>query len=84
VQQATLRHQAVGIDRFRNAHRANSIAKLLPGLTGYLASLGALVGTEDIDDTVGVVGHHLRDYEIASHTSFAERVERRRVEQELR
>lgn len=84
VQRATLRHQAVGIDRLRNAHRADSVDKLLPGLTGYLASLGALVGTEDIDDTVGFVGHHLTDYEIASHTSFAERVERRRVEQELR
>ena len=61
-----------------------SIEKLLPGLTGYLASLGALIGTHGIDDTLGAIGHHLHTYEIVSHTAFAERVARRRGELELR
>ena len=50
VQAATLGHQAVGLERLRLARRATSIEKLFPGLTGYLASLGALIGTEGIDD----------------------------------
>jgi len=84
VRRASLAHRAVGIDRLRTAHRASSIARLMPGLTGYLASFGALVGTRDIGDTVAAVGHHLQDYEIISRTPFADRVERRRTEQELR
>ena len=84
VQAATLGHQAVGLERLRLARRATSIQKLLPGLTGYLASLGALIGTEGIDDTLGAIGHHLHTYEIVSHTQFADRVARRRSELELR
>lgn len=84
VQQATLTHRSVGIDRLRCARRSTSVAKLLPGLTGYLASLGALIGTEGIDDTLGAVGQHLQNYEIISRTAFAERVARRRSELELR
>jgi hypothetical protein len=74
----------VGLERLRLAKRASSIGKLLPGLSGYLASFGALVGTEGIDDTIGAVGHHLHNYEVISRTSFAERIERRRAEQDLR
>jgi hypothetical protein len=84
VQGATLRHRAVSLERLRDAHRATSIARLLPGLTGYLASFGALAGTEDIDDTVSAVGHHVRNYEIASRTPFCQRIGRRRDELELR
>ncbi len=74
----------MGVERLRLTRRSASIEKLLPGLTGYLASLGALIGTEGIDDTLGAVGHHLHTYEIVSHTAFAERVARRRSELELR
>ncbi len=84
VQQATLGHRAVGLERLRLSRRTTSIEKLLPGLTGYLASLGALIGTKGIDDTLGAIGHHLHTYEIVSHTAFAERVARRRSELELR
>ena len=74
VQRATLGHRAVGVERLRLARRSSSIEKLLPGLTGYLASLGALIGTEGIDDTLGAVGQHLQNYEVISWTPFAERV----------
>ena len=84
VQGATLSHRPVGIERLRFAHRTSSIARLLPGLTGYLASFGALIGTEGIEDTVGAVGHHLHNYEVISRTSFGDRIERRRSEQEHR
>ena len=81
VQRATLAHRSVGVERLRDVHHATSLRRLLPGLTGYLASYAAIVGTDDIDDTVAAVGHHLHDYEIASRTPFAERVERRRAQQ---
>ncbi len=84
MQTATLGHRAVGVERLRLARRSTSIQKLLPGLTGYLASLGALIGTEGIEDTLGAIGHHLHTYEIVSHTPFADRVARRRSELELR
>jgi hypothetical protein len=84
VQAATLGHQAVGLERLRLARRSTSIEKLLPGLNGYLASMGALLGTRGIDDTLEAIGHHLETYEIVSHTAFAERVARRRTELELR
>jgi hypothetical protein len=84
VQRATLGHQAISLERLRLSRRARSIEKLLPGLTGYLASLGALIGTEGIDDTVRALGHHLHTYEIVSRTAFAERVARRRSELEMR
>jgi hypothetical protein len=84
VQQASLGNQAVGTERLRLARRATSVDRLLPGLTGYLASLAALIGTEGIEDTVDAVGHHLHTYEIVSHTPFGERVARRRNELEQR
>jgi hypothetical protein len=84
VQQATLTHRAVGIERLRFAGRSTSVTKLLPGLTGYLASLAALTGAEGIEDIVSALGHHLHNYEIISRTAFADRVARRRSELELR
>ncbi|MGO9335105.1 MAG: hypothetical protein ACLQCU_13845 [Acidimicrobiales bacterium] len=74
VQQATLTHRSVGIDRLRSARRSTSIARLLPGLNGYMASLAALTDAEGIDDIAGAIGQHLRDYEIISRTAFSERV----------
>lgn len=84
VQEATLGHRVVGLERLRLARRSKSIEKLLPGLNGYLASMGALLGTEGIEDTLGAIGHHLHTYEIISRTAFSERVARRRTELELR
>jgi hypothetical protein len=84
VQSATLCHQPVGIERLRSAQRTTSITNLLSGLTGYLASLGALIGTEGSDDTVTTVGHHLHNYEVISRTSFPDRIEKRRSELEHR
>ena len=84
VQDATLRHQAVGLARLRDVKRRSSIARLLPGLNGYLVSLAALLGVEDLDDTLGAVGHHLHSYEITSRTRFSDRVARRRAEYDFK
>ena len=60
AQEASLRHRAVGLVRLRETRRHASIASLMPGLTGYLVSLAALTGAESIDDTVRLIGGHLR------------------------
>ncbi len=84
VQEASLRHRAVGLVRLRETRRHASIASLMPGLTGYLVSLAALTGAESIDDTVRLIGGHLRTYEVTSRTPFAERVARRTAEFDAR
>lgn len=80
MQAAALRHRAVGLARLHEVKRRTSIDRLLPGLNGYLVSLAALLGVEDIDDALGAVGHHLHSYEITSRTRFSDRVARRRAE----
>ncbi|MGH8995954.1 MAG: hypothetical protein ACRDYB_08005, partial [Acidimicrobiales bacterium] len=63
VQQASLHDRAVGLVRIHASRRQASIARLLPGLTGYVASLAALSEVEDIDDAADLVGQYLRTYE---------------------
>lgn len=65
--------------RIAAARQAASVGRLLPGLTGYLSSFVAVVGTEDIDDTMAAAVPHLHDYEAVTRTPFAERVERKRA-----
>ncbi len=84
VQRATLAHRPVALERLRCTRRATSIRNLMPGLTGYLAAFAAHAGTHDIEDTLTRAGDELRNYEIVSRTPFHQRVERRRLEQELR
>ena len=84
VQEATLRHRAVGLARLHESRRQTSIARLMPGLNGYLVSMAALLDSEGIDDTLVAVRHHLHTYEIVSHVPFADRVVRRRAELEHR
>ncbi len=70
VQQATLGHEAVGIQCLRISRPAASVERLLPGLTGYLASLGALIGTRDI-------AHMLATLDVDKTWNAAMEVERR-------
>jgi hypothetical protein len=80
VQNATLRHDNVELERLQARGRAGSLRKLTPGLVGYLAGFAALVGTEDIPGTVEALARHISDDEIARRTTFAERVRRRRID----
>lgn len=79
VHQATLCQRRIGAERIASARRTASIAKIVPGLTGYLASLAALIGSDGIDDTVIAATPHLRDYEALTRIPFVERVERKRA-----
>jgi len=80
VQRASFRHDNRDLERLQDRARAGSLRKLTPGLVGYLVGFAAIVGTDDIDDTVEALTHHVSNDEIARRTTFAERVRRRRIE----
>jgi len=80
IQHASLRHDSQDLQRLHARSRAGSLRKLTPGLVGYLVGFAALVGTQDIDDTVEALSHHVANDEIARRTTFAERIRRRRIE----
>ena len=80
---ATLRHRAVGLARLHESRRRTSIARLMPGLNGYLVSMAALLDSEGIDDTLVAVRHHLHTYKIVSHVPRRS-VHRHRAELEHR
>jgi hypothetical protein len=78
IQQASLRGEVLGLARIVNGRTAGSLRRLLPPLTGYLASFAAVTGTADIDDTLGLLDHHLRADEIRRSIPFRARVTERR------
>lgn len=80
IQHPSMRGEAIGLERTRAGKRKGSLRKLMPALNGYLASFGALVDTEDIPDTLAALPQHLRDYELRSGVTFANRVHDKRQE----
>jgi hypothetical protein len=74
IQGAAVRGDAVGLQRIRDRKAEADLRKTMPALTGYVARFAALVGTEDIEDTLAVLPGHLRDYGIWSGKAFPERV----------
>lgn len=84
IQSASLRSDAIGIDRVRALRRKGEIRKLLPTLVGYSAGVGALVGTDDIDTTLAAMGALFRSDEIRRGVPFAERIAERAAEEARR
>ncbi len=77
VQTVSLRSDAVGMDRVRAGRRHGELRKLLPQLVGYLATTGAIVGTDDLASTLGAVRSLVADDEIRRHVPFEGRVAER-------
>jgi hypothetical protein len=80
VQHAPLTGTAVDLQRITARARAGSLRRLTPGLIGYLVGFAAQVHTAGITDTLAALDGHIRNDEIVRGLSFAERVERRRLE----
>ncbi len=78
IQAASLRSEAVGLARIREGTQRASLRKLLPGLNGYLVGLAAHVGTTSVEDTLAAAVPYLKQYELTSGRSFADRVEERK------
>jgi len=79
VSRAQFAADALGLQRIREGKQAGSLRKLMPFLVGSLSSFGALVGAEDVEDTLAALPGHLYDYGLVSKTSFSKRVERKAV-----
>ena len=79
VQHPSFRSEAVGLERVRAAQNRAKVQQLLPGLTGYLSSFGAVTGCEDIEDSLALLPGPLRDYGIATRKSFPERIRVKRA-----
>lgn len=79
IQRASFDANPIGLERTAAGRRAGSLRKLLPGLNGYVACAGALLGTDDIDDTVRAIVPLLREYETLSGRRFRDRVAERRA-----
>lgn len=84
IQRAALRSDAIGVDRVRALRRQGELRKLIPTLVGYSSSVGALVGTDDIDTTLAAVGELFRGDEIRRGIPFAERIAQRAAEEARR
>ena len=79
VRNATLREDALGLERVHAGEVAGSIRRILPGLRGYLTSAGALLGTKNLEETMVRVGRLLADDEEHSGIGFAGRLRDKRL-----
>lgn len=84
IQRASLRNEAIGVQRVRALRRSGEIRKLLPTLVGYSARVGALLRTEDIDTTIAAIGELFRSDELRRGVPFAHRVAERAAEEARR
>lgn len=79
IQQASLRGDAVGLERVTAGATSGSIRKLLPQLRGYVASAGALMGAETLDEAMHRVGRILALDEQESGHPFSHRLASKRL-----
>ena len=80
IQGASFRGDSPGRERIREAQRAASLRRIMPGLMGYTSSYGALVGAETMDEALAGLPGHLRDYGLVSGRSFEDRMRAKRRE----
>jgi hypothetical protein len=79
VRRASLRGNAVGLERVADGAHAGSMRRLLPQLRGYLASAGAILGAETLEETMHRVGRRLALDEQETGMSFAGRLREKRL-----
>jgi hypothetical protein len=60
IQKASLRGSAVPIERIRDTEKKLSLERLIPGLHGYVTSVGAKLGATNLKTCLEVVGEVLR------------------------
>lgn len=84
VQGASLRSGALGVDRLRAGRQQGELRTILPQLVGYLATVGAIMGTRDLPSTLGavrvLVAGDERRRKLLFESRVAERVTARRYQ----
>jgi hypothetical protein len=79
IQNISMRGNWIGLERIRGGNSASSIDGLLPGLRGYLSSMGALFGSKDLDSSIKSVQRLLALDENRSGISMVERLQEKRL-----
>jgi len=74
VQNASLRDNALGLERVYAGETAGSIRRMLPALRGYLSSAGALLGAKSLEETLHRVGRVVALDEDESGVAFVDRL----------
>lgn len=80
VQRAELRGSAIGLERVYEHARAGSVRQLLPALQGYVASVGALLGAETLEDALCRIGRRITLEADRTGIAFEDRLARRALE----
>jgi len=80
IQAASLRAEAIGLERVYAGESAGSMRRLLPALRGYLAAAGVHVGASSLDETLHRVGRVLANDEDQSGIAFISRLREKRIE----
>lgn len=80
IQAATLRADAIGLERVCLGESAGSMRRLLPALRGYLAAAGVHLGAASLDETLHRVGRVLANDEEQSGMAFITRLREKRIE----
>ena len=79
VQKATLRGDALGLERVYAGEVTGSMRRMLPALRGYLSSAGALLGAQSLEETLHRVGRVIAVDEERSGVPFASRISAKRI-----
>jgi hypothetical protein len=78
VQGVSFAQEATGLERIREGRNRGSLRKLMPGLVGYLTSAGAHLGATDLETALALLPGPVRDYGLASRTTFEDRLRDKR------
>ena len=74
VQRARLAEGAQGVERMRDGKRRAELRWVAPRFVGSAATIAALLGTTDIEDTLAAVPRLIENYCIESGRPFADRI----------
>lgn len=80
IQQASLRDEAIGLDRVRAGKRRGDLRRLTPQVVGYLASTGAVLDLDDIGSVLGAVRALVSEDEDRRGVRFCDRVAEKQAE----
>ena len=75
IQHPSMRQRAVPAQRVIETQRAASLAHAVPQFAGYLSTIAALEGTDDLHEALGVAASHALDYYDRKGITFAEHVD---------
>jgi len=83
IQQATLRGDALGIDRVRKDESIASLQRLTPGLRGYVSAIGARRGATDLESAIEESFKVLTHDERRSGVTMATRISDKKLKYRL-